>query len=102
MTPQVAFEALQAGVAARAADIEAGRTPTFGVDQIKAIARGLSVDLPASVDTFVFYSGSYLPEKATANDAARSLATQSPRVGIIDNTDLGKFLLADEFTTAME
>jgi len=36
------------------------------IRQIRSIANGLSVDLPNSVDTFVFYSGEYLSDVDTA------------------------------------
>jgi hypothetical protein len=58
--------------------------------QIDDIARSLSVGIPGA-DIFVFYSGQYL-SGASAHDAAASLAAQSSRVAIIDNTPLGRFL----------
>ncbi len=71
-------------------------------ESIKNIANSLSVDLPASVDTFVFYSGNYLDTDAiNAHDAALSLAQQSSSVGIIDNTHVAQFLAHDELTAAL-
>jgi Ca2+-binding RTX toxin-like protein len=93
--------AVAEGMAQRAADIAAGRTPTFDFNSLRAIAAQVSVDLPTSVDTFVFYSGTYLgqpgaPDAVSAHTAALTLRDQAPgRVGLIDDTDLARFLLDD-------
>lgn len=107
-TVQSALAELQAGLSQRAVDLAAGRAPIFGLDNIRAIANNLSVRLPEGVDTFVFYSGDYLrgsvqgdrPLGPTSSQAAKALAGQSNRVGIIDNTDLAKFLSSPELQLA--
>lgn len=45
------------GMAQRAANIAAGRSPSFGLNDLQSIAQQVSVTLPDSIDTFMFYSG---------------------------------------------
>jgi hypothetical protein len=64
---------------------------TLSVEYVRDLAGKLSVELASTVDIFVLYSGEYI-SGVTAHDAALSLAAQSSRVGIIDNTAVAQFL----------
>lgn len=60
------------------------------LNQIRELANSLSVNLEANITSTVLYSGDYLTN-INSHDAATSLARQSNSIGIIDNTEVGKF-----------
>lgn len=73
---------------------------TISIGLIRQTAASLSVDLGPGKDTFVFYSGTYLPD-LSANSAAISLASQSSRVAIIDQTDVANLLTDSRFANVL-
>ena len=60
------------------------------LERIRELVNTLSVDLGENITSTVLYSGDYLTN-INSHDAATSLARQSNSIGIIDNTEVGKF-----------
>lgn len=73
--------------------IQSGKNEVTGItlDRIRELAQNLSATNAEGVTHTVVYSGKFL-NGHSAHDAATSLAAQSSHIGIIDNTDVGKFL----------
>lgn len=74
---QSARNLVNEGLTQRAADIAAGRPSSFTIASLREIAERVSVALPDTVDTFVFYSGGYLGT-VSAEGAAEALRDQAP------------------------